>query len=228
MRWHFFKKKKTDLNVNKQNKSFEIHLHLHGDLPAFNKRHLCQNFFLSLMLLLTPHSSAIFPSPPQHLMSRGALKTEVSKSLTLPIVLSMCCDHCPCLPMHFTCWEPMQQKLICQTNGGTAALQDWLLALALKVSKARFYHEFGAKHVLGGLLPPRVHMAVSSLALHSWVTASRKQLSFVVYAWKKRTELQQCITIRKLQSKMKQRGAGLGLESDARKGRPLPLPGEVL
>ena len=78
------------------------------------------------------------------------------------------------------------------------------MASALKVSKARFYHESDAKHVLGGLLPPRVHMAVSSLASRSSFTASNKQLSFVVYAQKKRTELQQCITIRKLQSKMKQ------------------------
>lgn len=87
-------------------------------LPVFYKRHLCQNLFLSLTTLVRPHSSPTFPSPPQHLMSREALKTEISKTLVLPVVLSMCCQHCPCLLVHLPCWDPVQQKFICQTNGG--------------------------------------------------------------------------------------------------------------
>lgn len=87
-------------------------------LPVFNKRHLCQNLFLSLTTLVRPHSSPIFLFPPQHLMSREALKTEVSKTLVLPVVLSMCCKHCPCLLVRLPCWDAMQQKFICQMNGG--------------------------------------------------------------------------------------------------------------
>lgn len=87
-------------------------------LPAFSRRHLCQNRLLSFMSFLRPHSSAIFPSPLQHLMSRGALKIEVSNTLMLPIIFSMHGNRCPRLLMHLIHWEQMQQKFTCKTNGG--------------------------------------------------------------------------------------------------------------
>ena len=169
------------------------------------------------MLLLRPHSSAIFPSSlapneqrgPEN---RGAKEPDAA-----------CC----CLYVLWPPSLPPDAPFLLGTNAtkihlpnkqGTAALQDWLLALALKVSKARFRHELDAKCVLGGLLPPRVHAAVSSLASRSWATAGSQQLPFIACARRRRTELQQSIAPRRLQSQTKQRGTGLGLEGAARKG----------
>lgn len=86
-------------------------------LPAFNKRHLCQNLFLSLVSLLRPHVSAVFPSPPQHLMSGGALKTEGSKTLALPAVFSVSST----VPAS-RCTLPVGNK--CDRNSSTKQMGD--------------------------------------------------------------------------------------------------------
>lgn len=133
-------------------------------IPASNKRHHCWDLFLFPLPLLRPHTlplSTYWAEEPREQRCQGML----------PLVLPVCCDHCSCHPMLLGT-SAIQTDL--PAKQGTAVLLAWLLALVLKVSKARFQHKLDARQVLGGLRPPGVRMDVSSSVLRS-VTARSKQ-----------------------------------------------------
>lgn len=152
------KQTKSDLNVEKRNKSFEIHLQLYGDpcnprlvLLAFNKRYLCQNLFVHSCLSLDPTFLLSFPLLLNNLWAEGHWKQRGQRPWGC--LLSSLCPPLSLLPVAPYLSGRNATEIHPPNKWGMAALQDWVLALALKVSKARFYHEFGAKCVLGGLLP---------------------------------------------------------------------------
>lgn len=77
-------------------------------IPASNKRHHCQNLFLSPRHSLDPTLCTHWAEEPWEQRCQGML----------PLVLSVCCDHSSCHPTHLGCWEPVQYKPACRPSRG--------------------------------------------------------------------------------------------------------------
>lgn len=127
----------------------------------FSKTYLCQKLFLSFLSLLRLHNSAIChisfsaSNEQRGLENRGIQDSDAA---------SLCAaTNVPPPPDSLYLLWANATKTHLPNRWGTAALQDWLLASALKVSKAGFCQEFDARRIHGGLLPPHVHRAVSAM-----------------------------------------------------------------